>query len=299
MRTAHLVLILSLLLAAALPAQERRLTHRGSVRTFVVRAPQGLTRTAAPVPVVIVLHGGGGNAANAEQMSGFTRLVERERIIVVYPNGTGRRADRLLTWNAVHCCGRAMTQSVDDVGFIDAMLDTLAAHHPIDPARLYITGMSNGAMLTHRLARELRHRPAAIAPVVGALFGDEGPAAGPVSAIIFNGLRDTSVPAQGGDGDGIGQRAWDGTPPRPNLAQSAYWARTAGCEASPRMEETTQFILWTYACPAGYDVRLYQVKNSGHAWPGGQRGSRVGDRPTAAVDATELMWAFFEGHPRP
>lgn len=286
------------LLPAALGAQQQALTHAGRTRTFVVRAPRALTRTDAPVPVVVVLHGGGGNAANAEQMTGFTRLVERERIIVVYPNGTGRRKDRLLTWNAVHCCGPAMAERVDDVGFIGAMLDTLAAQLPVDPKRIYVTGMSNGAMMAHRVGRELSPRIAAIGPVVGAVFGDEAPASNVVAAIIFNGLKDTSVPSQGGLGDGLGRRAWDGTPTLPNLRQGAYWARVNECDAAPKLTESALVLHWVYTCPADRAVELYQLKDNGHAWPGGRPGSRRGDKPSTVIDATELMWTFFKAHPK-
>lgn len=245
-----------------------------------------------------MLHGGGGDAANAERMSGFTRLVERERLIAVYPNGTSRRGDRFLTWNAGHCCGYAMENKVDDVGFIDAVLDALARDFRIDEDRIYVTGMSNGAMMTHRLGRELRHRPAAIAPVVGAVFGDEPAAPSAVAAVIFNGLKDTSVPPDGGLGDGIGRRAWDGVPPRPNVDQGAYWARAAACGATPTSKEDARVIHWTWPCASGAAVELYQLKDNGHAWPGGQAGSRRGDRPSDAIDATEVMWAFFKAHPR-
>lgn len=285
---------------AALPlrAQERTLRHGGRARSYVVRAPRGVTRTGPLLPVVIALHGGGGNAANAEQMTGFTRLVERERILVVYPNGTGRRRSKLLTWNAVHCCGPAMEGKVDDVGFISAIIDDLGTVYAVDPERIYVTGMSNGAMLAHRVGRELSHRIAAIAPVVGAVFGDEAPATSPVAAVIFNGLKDENVPAQGGPGNGIGRRTWDGTPPRPNLDQGDYWSRVNGCSGAPRVAESGQVLQWQWNCPSGRAVVLYQLKDNGHAWPGGRAGSRRGDKPSTSLDATEVMWTFFRAHPR-
>ena len=225
-------------------------TYQGIQRHYIVRAPAGGTRSGEGLPVVLVLHGGGGNANNAESMTGFTRLVERERIIVVYPEGTSKRARlRLDTWNAAHCCGSAMTERVDDVGFIDALLDTLAAHYPIDPNRLYATGMSNGGMMAHRLGRELRHPLAAIAPVVGAVFGDEPPPAHPVSALMINGLLDQSVPPAGGLSKGRGESAWDGTPMRPQTAQGEFWAKANGCRPEPRKETRGVVVHWSYECP--------------------------------------------------
>lgn len=284
--------------AARADGARQTITVNGTARTFIVRAPKDLVRSTGLVPVVIAMHGGGGNAENAEMMTGFTALVERERLIAVYPDGSGRRGDKLLTWNAGHCCGYAMEQQVDEAAFVNALLDWLVARYPVDQRRVYVTGMSNGAMVSHRLGRELSHRVAAIAPVVGAVFGDEPAAKGPVNAIIFNGLLDTSVRPDGGLGDGLGRRAWDGTPPKPNLAQGEYWARQNGCDATPARSETATLIHWRWVCPAGRAVELYQVKDNGHAWPGGKAGSRRGDGPSQSLEATEVMWAFFKAHPK-
>lgn len=298
----RLLAVASLAVAVSVPApalaQQRALEHAGRTRTYVVRAPRGVTRESAPLPLVVVLHGGGGNAANAESMTGFTRLVERERIIVVYPNGSGRFKTKLLTWNAGHCCGDAMKERRDDVGFLGAMLDAVMAAYPVDPRRIYFTGMSNGAMMSHRVGRELAHRVAAIGPVVGAVFGDEPPAPSPVAAIIFNGLKDENVPAQGGLGSGIGRRAWDGTPARPNLDQGNYWAGVNGCTGAPRASDDGRIVRWTWSCPPGRGVELLQLKDNGHAWPGGRAGSRRGDTPSTSLDATEMMWTFFKAHPK-
>jgi polyhydroxybutyrate depolymerase len=278
---------------AAHAMQKQSFRHDGLVRTFVVRTPPNTSQGSA-LPVVLVLHGGGGNAANAEQMTGFTALVDRERVLVVYPEGTSRRPRlSLLTWNAGHCCGSAMERRVDDVGFIGALLDTLAARYPIDPARIYVTGMSNGAMMSHRLGRELSHRIAAIAPVVGAVFGDETAPATPVSALMINGLLDKSVPPHGGLTGGRAATAWDGTPTRPNIDQGMFWARGSGCQPTPEREERGAIIRWRFPCPAGRRVELHQLKDNGHAWPGGERGSRLGDRPSATMNATDVIWAFF------
>lgn len=271
-------------------------------RTYIVRAPRRVDRRNARLPLVIGMHGGGGNAKNAETMMRFTDLVEREQLIVVYPDGYGRESEggrlpSMFTWNAMHCCGSAMKNSVDDVAFVNALIDRISVEYPVDPARIYVTGMSNGAMMTHKVGRELSQRVAAIAPVVGAVFGDEPAAKGAVSAIIINGLLDTSVPPEGGEPGGIGRSQWNANP-RPNLEQGAYWARANGCRDTPTKTEQGQIITWRWPCPRGRDVELHQLRDGSHEWPGGVRGRRGADATSQSMNATEVIWAFFKAHPK-
>ena len=279
-------------------AQQQTLRHGGRERTYVLRLPSGVPRESSGLPLVIVLHGGGGNARNAEAMTGFTAKAEAERFIVVYPEGTSRRAP-LLTWNAGHCCGYAMEQSVDDVGFIRALIDELSAKHRIDRKRVYVTGMSNGAMMAHRVGIELSDKVAAIAPVVGAVFGDEPRPRSPVSAIMINGMLDESVPYRGGPSGGRGRQAWDGTPTKPSLDQARVWAETNKCSSTLRTEDRGTYVVGRHECPSPIAVEIYSVKDNGHAWPGGRSGSRLGDTPSTSLDATDVIWAFFRAHPKP
>lgn len=286
---------------------ERTLTVGGQKRTYVVH---DFAETTVPAPVVIVLHGGGGNAQNAISMTGFDRVAARDRFIVVYPDGTagenrGRLAaarDLLLTWNAGHCCASAMVNHVDDVGFISAIIDTLAASGRLDRSRVYVTGMSNGAMLAHRLGRELSTKIAAIAPVVGAVFGDEPPPQAPMPALIIVGADDETVPPQGGALQlrvGLGNRSAANRDVAPAVDQARYWARYNKC-GQPARTITTAWTrdAWT-ACSTGAPVVFYSVHDNGHAWPGGQAGRRRGAaQPTQAFNATDTMWAFFQQHRR-
>jgi len=148
---------------SAIHGERQTLVHGGIERHYVVRVPPDAIQTTAAVPLVLVLHGGGGNAEVTERMTGFSHKAAREGFIVVYPEGTGGFTRKLLTWNAGHCCGYAMEQKIDDVGFISVLLHKLIQEYPVDSARIYVTGMSNGGMMTHRLGIELSDRFAAIA----------------------------------------------------------------------------------------------------------------------------------------
>jgi len=261
--------------------------------------PQGVSKL---VPLVIMLHGGGGNAENAEKMSGFNAEAEKGGFVVVYPNGSGRREDKLLTWNAGHCCGYAMKQHVDDVAFISALIDHMVAHFSIDPKRVYVTGMSNGGMMTHRIGRELSSKVAAIAPVVAGLFGDESGAAvtSPVSVMTINGVLDKSVPAAGGKSGGFAAFAWDKDATlQPVEYQGKFWAAANHCTAQLQQFDTISAKAWGYSCPENVHVNQFVVLDNGHAWPGGQKGSRMGDEPSQQFLATHEIWAFFQVHMKP
>jgi polyhydroxybutyrate depolymerase len=296
--TFSLAIFLFTPVASGQDANRQNLVHDGITRSYVLRTPAKRLRPDAPVPLVLVLHGGGGNAPNAEQMTGFTEKARREGFIVAYPEGSGRLKTSLLTWNVGHCCGYAMENNVDDVGFIRALIDELSRRYPVDPRRIYVTGMSNGGMMTHRLGIELSDRVAAIAPVVATVFGDEKKPPHAVSALMINGSLDENVPPAGGAPGGRGTQAWDGTPTRPALEQGTFWASNDSCKPDATKSDTKAWTRWLYTCPTGTSVELYLVKDNGHAWPGGKPGSRRGDRPSKSLDATDVIWDFFKAHSR-
>ena len=270
----------------------------GRERRFLVHDYSG----GKKAPVVILLHGGGGNPENAVNMTQFDAVAAREHLIAVYPGGTGGLpGGRILTWNAGHCCAYAMREKVDDVGFIGAVIDRLVSAGKADPDRIYVTGMSNGGMMSHVLGRKLSGKVAAIAPVVGAVFGDEPAPAGPVAALVLVGADDHTVPGAGG---ALGGAAARGTAPAedravaPAVAQAEYWAKANGCMGSDTKQEATSVRTVWRGCKDGKDVVMHVVANNGHAWPGGRPGREGANPPTPDYNASEAIWAFFKAHPR-
>jgi polyhydroxybutyrate depolymerase len=168
--------------------KQHSLQHDGIDRHFALYAPPHLNLNIKR-PLVIVLHGGGGNGEHASTMTGLTRKARQEGFFVVYPSGSSRFANSLPAWNAGHCCGDAMQNKVDDVGFIRNLIDRLARDYPIDPQQVFVTGMSNGGLMTHRLGIVLSDKLTAIAPVVATLFGSEARPVAPVPALIINSAR--------------------------------------------------------------------------------------------------------------
>lgn len=293
------------IMAAAAVAQaappkltDETMTLDGRERRLLVHDYSGGRRA----PLVILLHGGGGNPENAVNMTQFDAVAQREGLIAVYPGGTGGLpGGRILTWNSAHCCAYALREKVDDVGFLSAIIDRLVKDGRADPARVYVTGMSNGGMMSHVAGRMLSDRVAAIAPVVGAVFGDEPPPKGPVSAFILVGAVDHTVPAAGGP---LGGAAARGTAPAedrnvaPAIAAAEYWAKANGCRASATTQvKAATRTAWT-GCKAGTDVVFDVVDNNGHAWPGGRPGREGANPPNPDYNASEVIWAFFKAHPK-
>jgi polyhydroxybutyrate depolymerase len=281
---------------AAAPAglAEYQMQSRGAERSYLTYTPRSLTE---PAPLVIMLHGGGGNAENGMTMSGFNALAEREGFVAVYPEGSGKR--RFKTWNAGHCCVYAREQDVDDVGFISDLIDRLVADGVADPSRVYATGMSNGAMMTYRIGRELPHKVAAIAPVVGAMFGDEVKAKSPVAALMITGEQDMRVPAAGGNGSGRGLRsAPNDRPYAPAGFALSCWLKSNACTGQAQAVSTPAYTLRQgTGCAA--PTLWYSLPEGGHAWPGGRRGSLRGDAPVDNFDASTVIWEFFSAQELP
>lgn len=274
------------------------LLHEDRERTYFLHIPPAYD-SIKPTPLVIVLHGGTANAQNVEMISGLTEKADKEGFIAVYPNGTGRLKNRVLTWNAGNCCGYALEHNIDDVGFISELIDNLKHKLAIDPKRIYVTGISNGGMLAYRLACELSDKIAAIAPIAGAMNCDKSNASQPVSAVIFHGTEDDFVLYEGGKP----RKTIDTRHKRTDNSVAdavSFWVDHNGCSPTPEHEDRGKIIVDTYAGGRnGTEVILYTIKGGRHAWPGGLKAYELGDEPDMEISATDVMWEFFKNHPKP
>ncbi len=148
-------------------------------------------------PLVLALHGGLGNASYLERVLPFNRMAKKYRYIMVYPNGNPLRiAHRRKVWNAGGCCGRAMFDNIDDVGYLSGLIKSLVKRYPIDRRRIYMMGHSNGAMMAYRFACERPGVLAGIIPVSGPLMS-EGCDAGRIKVLHIHGAEDHRVPVEG------------------------------------------------------------------------------------------------------
>ena len=275
---------------------ERTIAVGGRVRSYLLHVPPS-PHNGKPLPVVIVLHGGGGHAEAMAATSGFTAKADEERFVAIYPNGTGRLRNRLLTWNSGNCCGYAHENNVDDVAFIRSLIGQVQKELNVDGRRIFVTGFSNGGMMSYRLACELSDTIAAVAPVAGALNYEKCNPVRPVSVVAFHGSADEHVLYEGGEPT----RRVDRNPrvDRSVAEAISFWVKRDRCASGARKERRGGVIIDDYTgCRDGTGVRLYTLEGQGHAWPGGEAWAMRADEPTTAVKATDAMWEFFSGHPK-
>jgi polyhydroxybutyrate depolymerase len=298
------LLFLALAAVRALPAAAQplapgdyrfELTAGGRERSYLLHVPP--QSAAGPRPLLVSLHGGGGNARQHRDDTGLDAAADREGYVAAYPNGTGRLDSRMLTWNAGGCCGYAQKNAVDDVGFIAAMLDDIEHRVAVDARRIYVVGHSNGGMMAHRVGEALPQRIAAIVSVAGSHVPAmaEGRA---LPVLQIHSVDDPRALYKGGLG-----------PPFPFTNARvlhpavedtlAAWARRDGCAAQVQQREQRQAgsdtakLLVYPGCRDGAEVALWQLTGAGHGWPGGKGGreSIVGPA-TKVIDANTEIWRF-------
>jgi polyhydroxybutyrate depolymerase len=266
------------------------LTVDGSAREYRVYVPRSLDD--GPSALIVMMHGGFGSAEQAELTYGWDRQAETDGFVVAYPQGIGR------SWNAGGCCGPAMKRSIDDVGFIEAMVAEIGGGLELDPRRLYATGMSNGGIMSYRLACE-SDLFAAIAPVSGTMLVDCHPPH-PVSVLHIHGGVDGSVPPDGSVGGGT--QNIDGPPIADVIA---YWFDADGCgepAVSTFGDDARVHLTAAQGCADGTAVEYILISDAGHQWPGtslSDAGEEHGvDPPSQLLDATFEIASFFAEHPR-
>ena len=274
-------------------------------RTYRIHIPPVVDSSPS---LVFVLHGGGGTGEGMERtltFGGFNSLANQYHFIVVYPDGLEKN------WNdgRTNVTDPAHQQNIDDVGFFRTLIDNLTNEFNIDPHRIYVTGISNGAMMAYRLAFEIPEKIAAIAPVAGAIPTDlleYNITDIPVSVCIMSGTHDPLVPWEGG---------LVGTPRNPrgtviSVPESTlFWCNHNNCSFEPDStvlpdnDSTDHTWVQRDIYPQGRnntEVLLYTIYNGGHTWPDGYQylpKALVG-RTTHDMNANNVIWEFFSTHPK-
>jgi polyhydroxybutyrate depolymerase len=257
----------------------RTFMHGGRARDYLLHPGPAEAKTA----LLVVLHGSGGRGRMIERRTGFDALAEPAGVVMVYPDGIDA------VWND----GWRPDSTVDDVGFLGALVGALAGEFRIDPAHVYATGFSNGAGMAHRLACE-SDRFAAIAPVGGYVpssLVERCSSGRPVSVLDVHGTDDPVVPYE------------------PLSRVLEQWIARDGCTAPAAAvrlpdrdpDDGTRVRVDEHShCRDGARVVLYSIEGGGHSWPGenpepGRRSGNV----SQDIDASALILDFFLKPPQP
>jgi polyhydroxybutyrate depolymerase len=290
--------------------QRSSIVHDGLERTFHIHIPSSYSKSVS-LPLLIALHGRGGNGESMILVTrkGFDNMADRDGFIVVYPDGIE------MNWNDgrmdEEANDRAHRENINDTGFISALIDTLIKDYNIDPKRVYITGISNGAIMSYRLACELSDKITAIAPVDGSipnmLLHECSPTM-PVSVLAINNVNDPLIPYEGGEIFGHFHIVKLGMVL--SVKESImFWVNQNKCLAAPIIAEEpdrdpkdgTRVTRTDYGGGIkGTEVILYSVDGGGHTWPGGFQYLPVWliGKTSRDIDANEVIWDFFKKHSR-
>jgi polyhydroxybutyrate depolymerase len=290
-------------------ASNASITVNGTQRSYLLDVPASATDGRA-APLVVDMHGLSEGAQFHRRASNFAGLGQQKGFITVTPQGQGSGATTFFD----------ARPGSTDIAFVRAILDDVEAKQCIDPRRVYAAGYSNGAFMSSTLACVMADRFAAVAPVAGVRDIPDCHPSRPVPVIAFHGTADQDILYNGGVSEVAAKLAappeWTGPRDLPginavvpgSLNESipkivSAWARRNGCDS--QAHDTTvasDTTLIGYHCPKGAEVELYRVEGAGHTWPGSEATaalSSVLGPTTRSIDATALIWAFFDSHTLP
>lgn len=272
------------------------LVHGGRERRYHLHVPPGVDG-AEGLPLLLVLHGGGGNGEQVRRSTALADRGVRAGFVVAFPGGTGRLRNRLLTWNSGGIKVYAAEHDVDDTGFLRAVVADVQQRVAIDPRRVFAAGHSNGGMMCHRLAREAADVFAGIAVVAGAMNFTDADATSPVAVLLVHGTADDHVRHEGGAPREAVGRAGEREDASVQQAVDYYVARN-GLLGRPDSRTDGKVRIDDYRRPrsgraATLPVRVITLEGGGHAWPGSTEKPRLLADTPFPFDASGAILEFF------
>jgi len=258
----------------------------GVLRDYILHIPPGYN-SSVPTPLVLNLHGYTSNAQQQQLYTAFDSDADTAGYIVVYPNGIANAWNS--GWNNPYFSG------VDDVGFLSALIDTIAAAYTIDECRVFSTGMSNGGFMSYRLACELENKIAAVASVTGSMtdsmmFYCQNTR--PVAVMEMHGTADNTVPYNG-------STAFTAIDDNLN-----FWKEHNNCTGTAFTEDlpdidpldgATVTKIYFTTCDTSTELITFKVNGGGHTWPGASFNIGV---TTQDISANSEILKFFNKHPK-
>jgi polyhydroxybutyrate depolymerase len=287
------------------------LLWEGRTRSWLTYRPE---RASEPAPLVLALPGSGqsGEALRNATNFGLEAAADRGGFLVVYAEAWHEGSALGHEWNDCrkHTAQPAHSENVDDVGFVLEAVEATAREHPVDRARVYAVGVSDGGQLAFRLAIERPDRFAAIAAIVAQQPTPENSSCpeprGPISVLVMNGTEDPVIPYRGGEASFHG--LFSAGEVRSTEETISYWKRVNGIDAAGtrvelpdrRPDDRSTVVREQWRARSGHEVVLYSIIGGGHTIPGGYRGAPdfLLGVTNQDIDASEEIWAFFRRHQR-
>jgi polyhydroxybutyrate depolymerase len=257
---------------------ESEIISSGEKRHFILHVPPSYS--GEPTALIFNFHGYGSNSLEEERLSGMSDKADKAGFIVVYPDGNQA------TWYT-----GPIAQGDADRQFVRDLIAHISSLYNVDAKRIYATGMSNGGGMTNRVACNLTDLFAAIAPNSGAYnYWQDCSPSRPIPVLALHGLNDEVVPYEGGKSQEIvpAIETW-----------AAAWAQRNGCNSAAVITmpvDTVTMHSWVH-CDENAEVILYSLENHGHSWPGSPIMPAL--MTSQAINATDIMWDFFQAHPMP
>ena len=282
--------------AGSVRAECYSMSHGGLERAFRIHLPAGHD---GPLPLLLVLHGGGGSAGNMEWLTenAFENIADRDGVLVVYPEGIGN------SWNdgRQDLRAEAAQLGIDDLGFLRALPAELAGSYSIDLTRVYATGISNGGHMSIRLACDAADIFAAVAPVTANLPVDIAPdcaPARPIPVAMVNGTDDPLVPWEGGQIRVLAQRRGEVLSTMATFERFRELNDCGTIEAGPVIDavpdDDTSLRHHRASCAGETEILLFEIVGGGHTWPGGVQylPELLVGRTSRELEASEAIWEF-------
>ena len=285
--------------------RDATLNVAGVMRFYDYYVPAGLP--AQNAPTVILLHGGTGNKSlvlnGISATSEWRNIADDEGVLLVVPNGADSAGDTdadSANWNDCRA-DETIGSLEDDVALISALIDWAAADYDIDTARVYVSGASNGGMMSYRAAMELGGRIAGIAAFIANNPGNSEctPLNQPVPTFICNGTNDALMPWNGGNvGLGTNRGIVDSA-----MQTLAFWTAYNGSTTQepaviyPDLDTADGSTVSSIRYVGATEVIFYTVAGGGHAVPSIDFQSGAASNQNHDIEAVRQAWDFLKSQP--
>jgi polyhydroxybutyrate depolymerase len=280
--------------------EKETMTVDGVTREYHVHVPPGYDGSE-PVPLVLALHGGGGEGNKMDELTGFNDVADEEGFMVVYPQGVNKR------WNDGRDIQSLLpVEPPDDVKFLGDLVRQLTVDYNVDENGVYACGISNGAFMSYRLAVEYPDVFSAVAGVaaqVSAALKEKYPPREPIPVMMILGNEDPLVPYEGGEIRLFGILSRGEVLSAEESVE--LWVKNNGCNEIPETtyyddinaEDESVVRRDEYVSGVGADVVLITVEGGGHTWPGGWQylNDEIIGKTNRDINASAIIWEYFKG----